>query len=207
MTAPADIINHLGPLGQFLAGLAAFLTVGGTALVWVWKWIKGAKKELIEATSHCMQRIIRQSLEREAAKRDPNEFYTLDIEFEGGHKMAVPMFPGCRMIVSENIEMAVQDHNKDRTELGLWCNGMGTLIRHKHADNCETIHIERGHVLHVEESRTYGPGETWVIEPGQWHSAVFQNCYCRVIHRPPLTAASVRPVDLEAMDKVFPDAA
>lgn len=200
-----QIIPHLGPLGQFLVGATGALTAGIGVLVWAWKWVRSAKRELIEATTGCMQRIIRASLEREASKREPHDYYTLDIEFEGGHRMAVPMFPGTRMLVSENVEMAVQDHNSEYTEIGLWCEGFGALKKHRHAETCERVHVERGTVTCVETGVVYRQGETWVIEPGAWHSAVFQDCYCRIIHRPPLPTAAIRPVDLSCMGKVFPE--
>ncbi len=201
-------LEHLGPLGQFLGGLgglAAFL--GAVATVWkfvIQKWASKTKTELIEATSYHMQSIIRASLEREALRHAPADYYTLDIEFEGGLKMAVPMFSGTRMLVSENIEMAVQDHNADHTELGLWCDGFGAMKKHFHAGNCETVHVERGTVTHVESGHVYRAGDTWVIEPGEWHRAVFQDCYCRIIHRPPLLTGAVRPVNLGDMPRVFP---
>lgn len=199
------LFEHLGPIGQFLAGLAAFLTVGCTFVAWAWHWLRNVRADVIEATTGCMQRIIKASLLREASKRDPGEYYTLDIEFEGGHRMAVPMFLGVRVLVSENIEMAVNDHTREQTELGLWCEGFGALKKHRHGENCERILVERGTVTCVETGVVYRAGETWVIEPGQWHSAVFQDCYCRVIHRPPLPTATVRPVNLDAMGSVFPE--
>jgi len=196
-----SIAPHLGPIGQFLVGLTAFLGLAATG----WKAIRSAKREIIEATSACMQRIIAASLKREAQRHQPHEFYTLDVEFEQGHRMAVPMFPGIRMLVSENIEMAVLDHTKEQTELGLWCDGYGTLPKHRHSENCERIVIERGTVTHLESGTVYRAGETWVIKPGEWHSAFFHDCYCRVIHRPPLLTAAVRPVNLDAMPAVFPE--
>lgn len=203
-TMLSDILTHLGPIGQFLVGITGALTAGVGALIWIYRWVRSAKRELIEATTGCMQKIIRATMEREASKREPHEFYTLDIEFEGGHHMAVPMFPGLRVLVSENISMAVQDHNHEYTELGLWCNGFGALTKHRHTDTCERIHVERGTVTCFETGVIYRAGETWVIEPGAWHSAIFADCYCRIIHRPPLPTAAVRPVDLESMPKVFP---
>lgn len=195
-------LDHLGPIGQFLVGLAAFLGATGAMLRHARRMVA---HDVIEATSNCMQKIIRTQLEREAGKADAADYYTLDIQFQGGHRMAVPMFPGKRMLVSENVEMAVQDHGKEQTELGLWCVGFGAVPAHCHQENCETIHIERGTVTHLETGRIYRAGETWLIEPGTWHSALFADCYCRIIHRPPLPTAAVRPADLSAMEKVFPE--
>ncbi len=195
-----DILPHLGPLGQFLGGTAAFLGIMAGA----WKFLRTLRKDVVTAVSYHMQKLIADNLIREAARHDPSDYYTLDIEFEGGLKMAVPMFDGKRMLVSENIEMAVQDHNAEYTELGLWCDGFGAMKKHYHAGNCETVMVERGTVTHVESGRVYRQHEVWVIEPGEWHSAVFQDCYCRIIHRPPLLNGAMRPVNLGDMPKVFP---
>lgn len=189
---------------KFLIAVLTFLVTAGGAFVAFLKWLRAWRDTMVRATTGYMQQLIKRTLEREALKRDPSEFWTLGIEFEGGHKMAVPMFPGFRVMVAENIEMAVQDHGKDQTELGLWCEGFGTLKRHCHSDNCETVHVERGTVTHLETGRVYRKGETWTIEQGEWHSALFADCYCRVIHRPPLPSAAVRPVNLDAMKSVFP---
>ncbi len=196
-----DYLSHLGPIGQFLVGFSAFVTCA----IGFWKFARSVRRGTIEAISSHMQRIIAQDLKREATRHDPSDYYTLDVEFEGGHRMAVPMFDGVRMLISENIEMAVLDHTKDQTELGLWCAGMGSLPRHCHSGNCERIIIERGTCTHLETGTVYRARETWVIKPGEWHSAFFQDCYCRVIHRPPLPTASVRPLNLDAMAKVFPE--
>lgn len=192
---------NLEPLNVFLVSL----TVLGGTLAGIWKWMNTFKKDMIIANSATMQRMIRVALERQSYKTAAEDYYTMEIEFDGGHKMAVPMFYGHRMLVSENVEMAVQDHAREYTELGLWCHGFGTLPRHRHLEACETIHVERGTITHYESGRIYRAGETWSIEPGDWHSAIFHDCYCRVIHRPPLLTAAVRPVDLTAMPKVFPN--
>lgn len=198
-------MTQLAPIGQFLGDIAPFLTVAGGFTLWAWRLIRGMRREMVEATTGCMQRLIKASLLREAARRDPKDYYTLDIEFEGGHRMAVPMFLGYRVLVAENVEMAVNDHTAEQTELGLWCDGFGALKKHRHSETCERIHVERGTVTCMETGVIYRAGETWVIEPGSWHSAVFQDCYCRIIHRPPLPTAATRPVNLDAMATVFPE--
>lgn len=198
-------MTHLHPIGQFLGDIAPFLTVAGGFTLWAWRLIRGMRREMVEATTGCMQRLIKASLLREAARRDPKDYYTLDIEFEGGHRMAVPMFLGYRVLVAENVEMAVNDHTDEQTELGLWCDGFGALKKHRHSETCERIHVERGQVTCIETGVIYRAGETWVIEPGSWHSAIFQDCYCRIIHRPPLPTAAVRPVNLDSMAAVFPE--
>jgi quercetin dioxygenase-like cupin family protein len=192
-----EILSHLGPAGQFMTGL--------TAVAGIWKVVKNASKRgAIEATSHYMQQMIADQLLRESERHSPYDYHTLDIEFPNGHRMAVPMFHGVKVLVSENIQMAVQDHSTDLTEMGLWCDGYGTFPTHRHSDNCETIYIERGTVTHLESGMIYRAGDVWRVEPGEWHSATFNNCYCRIIHRPPLLSAAVRPINLEAMEKVFP---
>lgn len=202
MTGPLD---HLGPIGQFLAGLATFLTMAGGFTLWAWSTLKKLKHEVIEATSAYIYRIIRAALEREAARHNPSSYYTLEIAFEGGHVMAVPMFPGVRMLIAENVEMAVNDHNKDGTELGLWCDGIGSLVRHRHMESCETVHVERGAVTCLETGAIYRAGDTWHIPQGEWHSVTFHDCYCRIIHRPPLQTAAARPMNLDAIPAVFPE--
>ena len=198
------ILSSLGPLGQFLAGLAVFLTAAGTFILSLWKWLRGVRRDMVEATTAAMQRMIKESLLHCVSRLDPASYYTLDVHFAGGLTMAVPMIPFQELLVSENIRMAVIDHNATQTTLSLRCKGPGHLPPHHHETTCETIEVRSGYVTHLETGRRYGPGETWVIEQGEIHSAFFENCTCLVIHRPPLPTAAVRPVDLDAMEKAFP---
>jgi len=199
------LMQHIGAMGQFLVGITAFLTMAGGFTLWAWSMLRKIKREVIEATSAHIFRIIRTALEREAGRHDPSEYYTLEIAFEGGHVMAVPMFNGTRMLIAENVEMAVSDHTKTQTELGLWCEGIGSLVRHRHMESCETVHVERGTVTCLETGVIYRAGDVWHIEQGEWHSATFHDCYCRIIHRPPLLTAAVRPMNLQAIPNVFPE--
>ena len=198
-----EFITNLGPLGQFLVGLAETATVVGAFALWLWKWLRWLRRDMMEATTSAMQRMIKDALLHSVSRLDPASYYTLDVHFAGGLTLAVPMIPFQELLVSENIRMAVIDHNATQTTLSLRCKGPGHLPPHHHETTCET-EVRSGYVTHLEACRRYGPGETWVIEQGEIHSAFFENCTCFVIHRPPLPTAAVRPVDLDAMEKAFP---
>lgn len=184
---------------EFLAGLVAFLSAAIPAIRSLMK-----ARRTLEATTANMQKLVRGVLEAEAAKRDPESYYTLDVHFEDGDlTLVVPMFPFHEVIVSENIRMAVIDHNKDKTTLVLRCHGFGSLPRHHHAHTCETIEVRSGFVMDIETQKRYGPGDTWVIPQGVVHSAIFQDCVCIITHKPPLPTAKQRPVNLNLMGTLF----
>ena len=186
--------QNLGTIGTFLGGVAAILAIiGGPKLLSIFR------REVIKVNTACMNRLIKQGLEHEASKWNPSDYYTLDIEFQSGHRLHVPMFPGRSMIVQENVEMCVNDHSEEFTELGLRCTGIGNIDKHRHATNIEVIHVERGTVTCLETGNIYRAGDIWTIEPGEWHSATFQHCYCRVIHKPCLPTAADSPMDLKAI--------
>jgi hypothetical protein len=194
-------LTTIGPLGQFLGGLAAFLTVAFALFAWVWKWVGGAKREIIEATTASMNRLIASNMLDACAGYPPEDYYTLDVNWEGGLSLMVPMFPFRELLVSENIRMCVINHDAEGTTMSLRCKGFGHFPRHHHATTCETIEVRTGHITHLETGRKYGPGEVWFIPPGEVHSAVLDNCSLIVVHRPPLPTAAIRPVDLSSMHK------
>lgn len=205
MSGLLSLLNSLGPIGQFLAGLAAFLGVTSGFFLWLRRWLTHASTHITQATSAQIQCFIAEQLSEAAAAADPASFYTLDVNLENGLTMAVPMFPFREMIVSENIRMAVIHHSGESTTLLLRCPGVGHLQRHFHASTCETIEVRSGHVTHIETGRRYGPGETWIIPQGEIHSALFENCCLLIVHKPPLPTAAQVPVNLAAMRAVFPE--
>ncbi len=192
---PTLPLDHLGPIGTFLTGLAACLTAGLPLAILLRKWLHHAAA-ITEATTAQIQGLLASQLIEAAAAAHPDSYLTLDVHFKNGLSIAVPMFPFREMMISENIRMAVIDHTSEVTTLTLRCKGYGHLPPHHHASTCEIIEVRSGYVTHLESGRRYGPGETWVIPQGEIHSAYFQNCLLIITHRPALPTASQRPVNL-----------
>lgn len=196
-----DIIHHLGPIGTFLAGASAFLL----GVVWPsFQYLRKIKKECVEATTAHMQALIARNLMDQAARHDPDDFFTLQVAFDSGLTLAVPMFPFTEVLVSENIRMAVLCHDRETTTVQLRCVGFGHLPRHSHADTCETVEIRSGVVTHLETGRQYRAGEVWVVPPGEMHSATFHDAVVLLTYKPPLPTAARQPVDLQNMRRIFP---
>lgn len=203
------IIEHIDPWVKFItAAISLVVTLSGAIgafVLWLRKWGKRTRQEIVQAaTTAGIQAAVKQHLEALAEKEDPNNYFTLDVHFDGGLCLAVPMFKGSGALVAENMVMRVARHGKDYTALDLQCHGFGHLPKHHHASTCETIEVKEGIVTHLETGRIYRAGETWVIPAGEVHSATFQDCWCIVTHRPALPTAHERPMNLDAMERVFP---
>jgi hypothetical protein len=201
MLAVIDL-SFFGPLGQFLGGMAAFITVASGLAVWLFKWMRGTKQELIEATTANMQRMIAANLQATCEIMAAKDFHTLDVHFQNGCSVIIPMFPFREMLVSENIRMCVIDHTTEKTTMLLRCQGFGHIPPHHHDKACEMLEIRTGWVTHIETGRRYGPGDVWQIEKGEVHSATFQDCCVIITHRPPLPNGEEQPVNLKAYQRI-----
>lgn len=197
-----SLLTHIGPIGQFLAGLAAFLSISLPVL----RWLHKAKKDLHEATSETMRQIIQERWKEAIEQADPDSYWTLDVLFGGddpntGIHVRIPMFPYKRLTVSENIQMAVVAHSKDGTVASLHCDGFGHIPIHCHPTTCETIEVRAGTITHIETGRVYRAGETWFIPEGEMYSAIFQDTFAILTYRPPLKTAKDSPPEFSQIFK------
>ena len=202
-----EFIHALGPLGTFLLGIAAiitaFMALGSVFYRYICKYIRKAKEELIDVNTANMQAMIAKQWSEKYAATDPSDCFTLDVEFETGHRMKIPMYQHCPMMISENIEMAIISHSKDQTIAVLDCKGFGHIPSHRHEPTCEVLEVREGTVTHLESGRIYRSGESWTVPPGEFHSAIFQNAVVFITYRPPLKTAKEQPADFSAMKEVF----
>lgn len=187
--------------------LFSLFTASGLA-AWIVSSLKKAlaksQRDLIDkATTAGIQAVIQQCLEARCERENPKTWLTLDVHFPNGFCLLVPLFRDGEL-VAHNITMRVARHSKESTALDLQCNGFGHLPPHYHASTCETIEVREGIVTHVETGTIYRPGQTWVIPAGEMHSAIFQDAWCIVTHRPSLPNGVERPANLSAMPDVFP---
>jgi hypothetical protein len=194
----------LSEIGTFLSGVAAAAIPIWAVTLWLFnRFFKQKEKELTDATTASVQRLIRDRMLSTIEDLDPQQFYTLDVNFRDGMSMTVPMIPRKPLHVLENITLEVIDHNSEVTLLFLRCDGFGHIGPHHHAFTCETLEIRSGIVTHLETGKQYRTGDVWVIPAGEVHSATFQDCTAFVTHRPSLPTAKERPVDLEQMGAIF----
>lgn len=199
-----DLFHFMLPfIGPILSGLGSS-AVALVALVSTLRSLRKARVELT-ATTASMQRVVAQSLQEAADKENPDRFWTLSVVFDGGLAIAVPMFRMKEAHVGENIAMAVLDTDGKRTLCMLRCVGFGYLPRHSHKETCETIEVQSGVVTHIETGVQYRAGETWVIPADEVHSAYFQDAIVFITYRPALPTARTQPVDLTALQKVYPN--
>lgn len=202
--AVAHFMNNLEPWGQFLTGLAAFLAV----VIPVFRWLivrpfHKARKDLQDATSETMHRIIKEKWSEAIESVDPESYWTLDVTFEGDHQMRIPMFPYKRLTVAENIKMAIVAHGRENTMASLICDGFGHLPPHFHPTTCETLEVKYGTVTHIETGHIYRAGDSWHIPAGEMHSATFQDAFVLITYKPPLKTAKESPPDFARLEDAF----
>ena len=199
--------EHLAPWGTFLAGIAALImavfTVGGIFYKFICRYINSAKEELMEVTTANMQRMIAKQWRHKIDSTNPEDCFTLDVEFEGGHRMKVPMFDSCKLMISENIEMQIVSHSKEQSIAVLECRGFGHILRHRHEPTCEVLEVREGTVTHIETGKIYRSGDKWSIPAGEFHSAYFHDAVVFITYRPPLKTAKEQPADFSVMEAVF----
>ena len=203
------MIDNIDPWIKFITAVISFVVTAGGAISlfvgWFRRWAAKTRMEILDAaTTAGIQAAIKQHLEAKIQKEDPDTYFTLDVHFGDNLWMAVPMFKGAGALVAENIIMRVARHTPEYTALDLQCHGFGHLPKHYHANTCETIEVMEGVVQHLETGTMYRAGDTWTIEPGETHSATFQDAWCIVTHRPCLPTGAERPANLTSMSDVFP---
>lgn len=188
-----------------LAAIVSILATLSTLSLWVSaRLCRKNKDEIISATTGAIQKFIAGQLEAMVSHRDPKTYYTLELLFPGGESLRVPMIPGCPVTVLENISVGITSHGKTETIGTLVCKGFGHIPTHAHAHHHESVTVISGQVTDLNTGRIFREGDTWEIPPGEFHSATFHDCVLILRYHPPLFTANDRPVDLAAMDKVFP---
>ena len=191
--------------GQLLGGSAAMLAALWAVAIWIAARVcRKRTDEIISATTGAIQKFIAGQMASAILGRDPKAYYTLDLLFEGGDSLRVPMIPGCPLTVLENISITVTAHCKKQTIATLVCKGFGHIPSHAHASHHEEVHVISGTMTDMLTGRIYREGETWSIPPNEFHSATFHDCVLILRYHPPLQTAHERPVDLSAMERVFP---
>lgn len=190
--------------GLILGYLSAIVTIIVGACSWIFKAITDKQTDkLINSNTAAVQKLISKQLLRATDGLNPEDYYTLDLKFKDGNFLHVPMVPNMALSFLENVKMTVISHSKDCTRLSLICEGFGSLPEHCHELTTEEIRIEEGFMTCVKTGKRYGPGDVWTLPPGEFHGAMMQDCVAIISHRPPLMRASQRPINIDAMSKIF----
>lgn len=201
MAPPVSALTDYGPL---LGGIASLITVLWGIAMWTFnRMAKLRTKQFIDATTAAVQAIIAARMRSMIEDRDPKTYYTMDLSFPDGNKLAVPMIPGVPVRVLENVDVTVIHHGPQETILSLVCDGFGHIGEHCHEMTSERIEIKRGTMTDVKSGRVYRAGDVWEIPAGESHGAVFQDVIALLYHKPPLPTAAERPVNLDAMEKIY----
>lgn len=208
MTPPILAAVNIAELGTLLAGVAALLTAVGGAGVYVIKRALARATKSVETKidANCknvewrIDELVAGHIEGLLVNRDPASYYTLDISFENGVEIIVPMIPLVEITVAKNLHLFVADHNSEETLIQIRSSGFTSLPPHRHVNSIERIEIRRGYVTHLESGHVYRTGEVWEIPMGELHSAVFSDHFLAFItHRPALPTAKRRPVNLDGL--------
>ena len=187
----------LSGIGALLVGVSALLTaVGGVGVMILKRSIAKTGRD-VEVR---IDDLVANHLEGQLIDRELDSYYTLDISFENGVEIIVPMIPLAEITVAKNLHLFVSDHNGDETTIQLRSTGFASLPPHHHSNSIETIEVRRGTVTHLETGHIYRHGDMWEVAINEVHSAVFSdNFLAFIVHRPALPTAKQRPVNLEAL--------
>jgi len=192
----------LGEVGTLLVGTAALGTLlWGVSMAILRAWYTKGKSDL-ELT---MNRAIQSHLLGSIAHLDPAKYYTLDVHFENGQTIIIPMVPFVELTISENLTICVLDQTAEETKLQMRTNnGPASLRRHRHELTCERILVERGTMTDMKTGTIYRKGDMWEIAAGQIHGAWFSDHFlATVLHKPALPTAAQRPVDLRHLEEAM----
>jgi hypothetical protein len=194
----SDITTNLTAIASIFATVSA-------AAIWIGTKVSRKRTdEIISATTGAIQKFIASQMTNAIEGRDPKSYYTLDLLFAGGETLRVPMIPGVALTALENIAITVTAHCKSHTIATLVCKGFGHIPSHAHASHHEDIRVISGMMTCLTTGKIYKENDVWTIPPGEFHAATFHDCVLIIRYHPPLLTAHERPVDLTAMDQVFP---
>ena len=135
---------------------------------------------------------------------DEASYVTHTISFKGGHKLTFPILMGKSMPILENVYMMGLSRTSEETIISVTCLGFGVITEHWHEGTSEEIRVQSGVVTDIKSGRMYRAGEVWSVEADEVHAATFQDCVLIVVLRPTLPTAAERPVNLDAMESIFP---
>lgn len=201
MSPPIAAITDYGTL---LSGLAALITaLWAIAMFTFSRLAKKRTQQFLDATTAAMSVFIAERMKLMIADRDPKSYYTMDLNFPDGNSIVVPMIPGVPVRVLENVDVTVLHHGVNETILSLVCDGFGHIGPHSHERTCERIEVKRGVVTDLQTGHIYRAGDVWEIPAGESHGATFQDVVALLYHKPPLPTAYERPVNLDAVEKIY----
>lgn len=100
---------------------------------------------------------------------------SMDVTFDNGDTVRVPIVPDGDHTVMPGVLMRLLSQSPDATEYQLEVEGAESLPWHSHR-GVETVKVQRGTLRDEDSGKVYGPGDTWTIPAGQRHSVRFRNC-------------------------------
>ena len=191
----------------FGTGLGAATLVLSVVKVWMARNERHALarfNSLENTTSSAMQKLIAAGHLAVVKELDPKSYFTLELEFPGGPKMRVPMVQGRPLGMLENITVEVTHVTSERTTATLVCNGFGHVDMHCHPTHHERIRVDAGTMTCLLTGRIFREGDVWDVPAGEMHGAHFQDAVLILHYTPPLPRASEHPVNVDAMQSLFP---
>lgn len=133
---------------------------------------------------------------------DPQKLRTLDIGFEHGIYVSIPIIIGTTYSPYSGLEITGIRSNAECTDYSMQTTQPVTLVRHSHEER-EIVEVLDGSMTDLDSGRVYRKGEAWDIEPNLQHRVYFEahGLYIATI-RPPLPLASERPVNVDRLHEL-----
>lgn len=191
-----------------IAAIISALTMVVGLFLSIWQMIRRIERKT-DATRTAFLTRNKQRIEEDFAHDDKGEYVTLDYRMTGADGeticLRIPLSNQRATQCLMGLRLWLLTHNKLETVYSINTMGFHAPVRlhwHWH-DERKTIKVVMGTMVDVQTGRRYGPGESWVLEPGVIHTADFDNAYCVATLRPPLPFASEKPIHLEGMTEVY----
>jgi hypothetical protein len=178
---------------RLLTAIGLWWKIGEESRKWKVRYDTSVRA-LLEATKQNILKLV--------GKSDQAHIRTLDIRFEGGIYISLPVIIGVSYSPYPGLEMTGLRTNHDGTHYTLATQQPVTLVRHCHEEE-EGVEVVSGTMTDLDSGRVYRRGETWQIDPNKNHRVYFEShglFLCTI--KPPLPLANDRPVNVDRLHEL-----
>jgi hypothetical protein len=194
-----QLIEHADQVG---VGVASVITAVGAVLWPILKRLRRLQAKVDRLTDTSIQGILaatQKNIMAVAAVADQSKVFTLDIMFERGIYVSLPIIVGTTYSPWPGLEMTGIRSRRDATHYSLQTTQPVTLVRHSHEEH-ECVEVIDGSMTDLDSGKVFRAGEVWEIAPGLDHRVYFEAAGLYLVTiRPPLPHASERPINVDRL--------